>query len=91
MRRPRGYWQPLTGRRKLSTALKEGGSRVYFNGSVFVRSDYGDNPGETHFADDAAMLVFLRQFLDWEAQRDVAPRQPSEREVWQFILNRLEK
>ena len=81
----------LRGGRKLFTAHKEGGSQVYFNGRVFVRSDYGDFPGETHFADDAAMLAFLRQFLDWEAKREAAPRQPSEREVWQFILNRLEK
>ncbi len=73
-----------------TTAHKEGGTRLYFNGSVYVRSDYGDQPN-THevYRDDAAMIRCLRNFYDWPARRDVYPLQPRELDVWNYIRGQL--
>jgi hypothetical protein len=74
------------------TANKEGGSHLFFNGQVFVRSDYGDEPNiyET-YADEAGMAACLRQFYDWEARRGHYPHMPPEREVWMYIRSQLSK
>ena len=72
------------------TAGKEGGSHLFFDGQVFRRNDYGDEPNlsEVH-VDDAAMLACLRRFFDWDAQQETYPHRKSELAVWEHIRGRL--
>lgn len=72
------------------TANKEGGTHLFFNGRVFVRSDYGDEPNVNEtYAADAAMVACLRRFFDWESRRDWYPHRPPELDVWKYIKGRL--
>jgi hypothetical protein len=72
------------------TAGKEGGSHLVFDGKVYRRDDYGDQPQLSFvYADDAAMVEALRRFYDWEAHRDCYPHPKPELEVWQYIHSRL--
>ena len=72
------------------TAHKEGGSHLFFDGHVYRRNDYGEEPNlsEVH-ADDAAMLACLRAFYNWDAQRDSYPHPKPELAVWNYILGQL--
>ena len=72
------------------TAHKEGGSHLFFDGNVFRRVDYGDEPNLSEiYADDAAMLACLRRFYSWDAQRDAYPHPKAELDVWNYIHGRL--
>jgi hypothetical protein len=72
------------------TAGKEGGSHLKFDGKVYRRIDYGEEPffNESH-ADGAGMLVCLRKFFDWESRRHTYPHPKPELEVWEYIRGRL--
>lgn len=72
------------------TANKEGGSHLKFDGKAYRRVDYGEAPllNET-YADDAAMLVCLRAFFDWESRSDTYPHPKPELDVWKYIRSRL--
>ena len=63
---------------RFSTAHKEGGTHLFFNGQVFLRSDYGDFSSQKSYVDDAAMLECLRSFFDWDARRDLPLEHPTE-------------
>jgi len=72
------------------TANKEGGSHLFFDGKVFRRNDYGEEPNLSEvYADDAAMLACLRAFYDWDSQRDAYPHKKPELDVWTYILGQL--
>jgi hypothetical protein len=71
-----------------STAHKEGGTILRWNGRRFERSDYGEWTAHETFTDDAAFLAFLRRFWDWETTRHAAPAKPTETVVWRLILRR---
>lgn len=71
------------------TAGKEGGSHLFFDGSVFRRNDYGDAPDSAVYADDASMIDCLRRFYDWESRRDSYPHPKPELEVWRYIHGEL--
>lgn len=72
------------------TASKEGGSRLTFDGTVYRRVDYGEEPNlNESYADDAAMLVCLRKLFDWESRSDTYPHPKLELEVWKYIRSRL--
>ncbi|MEO8059849.1 MAG: hypothetical protein ABI671_16165 [Burkholderiales bacterium] len=72
------------------TAHKEGGSHLFFDGSAFRRSDYGDGPDRSAvYADDASMIEGLRRFYDWEARQDSYPHPKPELDVWQYIQGKL--
>ncbi len=74
------------------TANKEGGSHLFFDGQVYRRNDYGDEPNLSEvYADDDAMLVCLRRFYDWDAQRDTYPHRKPELAVWTYILGQLRR
>jgi hypothetical protein len=73
-----------------STAHKEGGSQISWNGSRFQRRDYGDFPDHITYADDAEFLGALRRFFDWQVSRDVWPAKPSEAEAWRGIHKLLQ-
>ncbi|MEO8805288.1 MAG: hypothetical protein ABI433_04350 [Burkholderiaceae bacterium] len=73
------------------TANKEGGSHLFFDGQVFRRNDYGDEPNLSEaYADDAAMLACLRRFYSWDAQRDAYPHPKAELDVWNYIRGQLQ-
>ena len=72
------------------SASKEGGSHLFFDGSVFRRKDYGDGPDwSAVYADDASMIDGLRRFYDWDARRDSYPHRKPDLEVWQYIHSQL--
>jgi hypothetical protein len=72
------------------TAHKEGGTHLYFDGVVFRRADYGEEPNiDETYPDDAAMLVCLRQFFEWDARRDNYPHPVPNLAVWTYIQGRL--
>jgi len=73
------------------TANKAGSSHLFFDGQVFRRNDYGDEPNLSEaYADDAAMLACLRRFYNWDAQRDAYPHPKAELEVWNYIRAQLQ-
>jgi hypothetical protein len=74
-----------------ATAHHEGGTHLFFDGKVFVRSDYGEDPNTETYPDGAAMLVCLRKFYDWESRRDTYPHKPPELAVWKYIQSQLRK
>jgi hypothetical protein len=72
------------------TAGKEGGSHLFFDGQVYRRNDYGEEPNRSEvYADDAAMTACLRAFYDWDARRDAYPHPKPELDVWRYILGQL--
>ncbi len=72
------------------TVNKEGGTQFSFDGSMFRRSDFGDEPNfDEAYATDEAMLASLHKFFKWDARRPVYPRQPTEVAVWTHILRML--
>jgi hypothetical protein len=80
----------LRGGKVFFTAGKEGGSHLFFDGTVFRRNDYGEQPELSFvYADDAAMVDALRRFYDWDARRDSYPHPKPEREVWLYIRGQL--
>ena len=72
------------------TVNKEGGTHFSFDGSMFRRCDFGDEPNvDEAYATDEAMLASLHTFFEWDARRPVYPRQPTEIAVWTHILHML--
>ncbi|MEP6880635.1 MAG: hypothetical protein ABI866_01515 [Dokdonella sp.] len=72
------------------TVNKEGGTHFSFDGSMFRRCDFGDEPNvDEAYATDEAMLASLHKFFEWDARRPVYPRQPTEVAVWTYILRML--
>lgn len=72
------------------TASKEGGSHLFFDGSVFRRNDDGEaREASTVYADDAAMVEALRRFYDWDARQGSHPHPKPELQVWQYIQSQL--
>ena len=73
-------------------AHKEGGTHLSFDGSVFVRADYGEEPNlRQTYETEAGMLEALRRFHDWESRRDTYPHRPPEVDVWRYILAKMMK
>jgi len=72
------------------TACKEGGSHLFFDGSVFRRNDYGERPELSQvYADEASMIDALRRFYDWDTRQDMDPHAKPEIEVWRYIRGKL--
>jgi hypothetical protein len=76
--------------RAFSTAHKEGGTILRFDGRHFVSVDYGESHAVRRFADDAAFLAHLRRFFDHETSRHAWPGRVSEADAWRLILRRLD-
>lgn len=74
-----------------ATAHHEGGTRIGWTGSRFLREDYGDFPDRIGYADETEFLTALRRFFDWEVSRDTWPARPSEAEAWRGILALLRR
>ena len=69
---------------------KEGGSNIYWRSDKFIRSDYGDHPGQQEFTDGAEFLKMLQQFCHWDVHRLAGPNKLSEFDSWKLILRRLQ-
>jgi hypothetical protein len=72
-----------------STAHKEGGSNIRFDGRRYEHTEYGENQSIRHYASDAQFLDFLRQFFDYETSRHVWPARVPEVDAWRLILRRV--
>lgn len=68
---------------------KEGGTKIYWDGKRFVRSDYGDDPDERHFTDESEFLKMLYQFCHWKATSHTEKDQLSEIDTWRLILRQM--
>jgi len=75
--------------KQFRTAHKEGGSILYYNGTKFLREDYGEEPALREFATEDEMIACIRALYDWESRRDIYPHRPSELEVWTYIQRKL--
>jgi hypothetical protein len=73
-----------------STAHKEGGTTIRFDGRDYVREDFGESPTVTRHATDAELLAFLRRFFEHEVTREAGPG-VSEAQAWRLIRRRLER
>jgi hypothetical protein len=71
---------------ELSTAHKEGGTVIRWQGSCFTRSDFGESDEREVFADDALFLAFVRKFFD---SRVCCPDRVPELDAWRLILRQL--
>jgi hypothetical protein len=72
-----------------STSHKEGGTNIFWRSGKFIRSDYGDDPGQQEFTDEAEFLIMLQQFCHWEVHHLAGQNKLSEFDVWKLILRRL--
>ena len=71
---------------RFTTSHKEGGTNLSWNGSHFVRADYGDYPDHITYASEAHFLDALRKFYDWETSKNVYPEKVSELVAWRLML-----
>ncbi len=71
---------------QLSTAHKEGGTNIRWQGSSFTRSDYGESDESAVFADDASFLAFVRRFFDSKVSY---PDRVPELDAWRLILRQV--
>lgn len=76
---------------RFSTSHKEGGTNITWNGTHFVRSDYGDYPDHITYATEADFLDALRKFYDWETSKNVYPEKVSELVAWRLMLRLMRR
>jgi hypothetical protein len=72
------------------TSHKEGGTKIFWNGNSWVRSDYGEHPEERRFKDESEFLHMLLRFFHMDVTQRSGPEQRSELDIWQLILRRLD-
>jgi hypothetical protein len=75
--------------KRLGSSHHEGGTRLFFNGSKFVKEIYGVEESFTEFGTDDEMIACLRAFYDWDSRQDSYPHRPPELEVWKYIQRQL--
>ncbi len=75
---------------RFSTSHKEGGSHFLWQSGRFLRSDYGDFPGERSFTDDREFLNALWRTCQHDVTRAADGSKLTELEGWQRILQRIE-
>ena len=71
------------------TSHKEGGTRIFWRAGKFIRSDYGENPDELEFGDEAAFLKMLWNFCQFDVTRSAGKRGLSALDTWRLILRRM--
>lgn len=74
---------------RFTTSHKEGGTNITWNGTHFVRSDYGDHPDHITYPTEAEFLDALRKFYDWETSKNVYPEKVTELVAWKLMLRLL--
>jgi hypothetical protein len=74
---------------RFTTAHKEGGTNIRWNGEHFVRSDYGDYPDTVVFSSEPEFLAALRKFYDWETSKNVYSEKVPDFVAWKLILRLL--
>lgn len=73
------------------TSHKEGGTEMFWRDNRFVRVDYGDNPNQQQYTNDADFLHMLQQFYQWDVSRNSGTQELSEIDTWRLILRRIDK
>lgn len=73
-----------------STAHKEGGSRIAWQGGQFRHSTYGERESEQVFASEGDMLACVRRTFEHRVARREDGCKPDEAEVWRLILRQLD-
>ncbi|MBK8227786.1 MAG: hypothetical protein IPK70_11510 [Flavobacteriales bacterium] len=76
---------------RFSTSHKEGGTNITWNGTYFVRSDYGDYPDHITYTTEAGFLDVLRKFCDWETSKNVYPEKVTELVAWRLMLRLMRR
>lgn len=76
---------------RYTTAHKEGGTTISWQGGYFVRADFGESDKREVFADDAAFLKFLRRYFDYETSRNSFPEKVPELDAWRLMLRLLRR
>ena len=66
-----------------------GTTKLFFDGSQFVREDCGELPQVIHYPTDEAMLTCLRKFYDYPSRSHCFPHRPPELDVWLYIQRQL--
>ena len=74
---------------RFTTSHKEGGTNLSWNGSHFVRADYGDYLDHITYVTEAEFLDALWKFCDWETSRNAYPEKVSELVAWKLILRMM--
>ncbi len=77
--------EAVRGGKRYTTAHHEAGSTIAFHKRRFVKSDWGEDPGERVFRDDDDFVAFLREYFDWDSRKETRPYKPPELDVWRFI------
>jgi hypothetical protein len=72
------------------TAHHEGGTIISFDGTTFVRSEYGETESQKVLETDDGALGSIRELYDWESRKGSFPHRPLELDVWKFIQLQLE-
>ncbi len=76
---------------RFSTSHKEGGTNITWNGTHFVRSEYGDYPDHITYTTEAEFLDALRKFFDGETSRNAYPEKVSELVAWRLMLRLMRR
>lgn len=71
------------------TSHHEGGTYVFWDGTRFVREEYGVGESREEYADGKQMLAYVRRLYNSESRRETYPHQPPEVDVWKFIVSRM--
>lgn len=71
---------------RFTTAHKEGGTIIRWNGSHFERTDHGDYPDHLTYATEVEFLEALRNFYDWETSKNMYPEKATDLVAWKLIL-----
>ena len=66
-----------------------GTSKLFFDGTEYVREDCGEQPQIVRYPTDEAMLTCLRNYYDYESRRHCFPHRPAELIAWQYIQSQL--
>lgn len=76
---------------RFTTSHKEGGTNITWNGTHFVRSEYGDYPDHITYTTEAEFLEVLRKFFDGETSRNAYPEKVSELVAWRLMLRLMQR
>jgi hypothetical protein len=71
------------------TSHKEGGTNIFWRGTRFVRSDFGDDPMEQTFEDESKFLQMLDRLCNCDVVENNGGAKLPECDQWRKILSRL--
>ena len=75
---------------RYSQSHKEGGTNIFWRNGRFVRADYGEDPADRSFTDEAEFLTMLGHFCRMDVTRSSGREPMSDLDTWRLILRRLD-